>query len=127
MVSRSKKPIDWQSRSRQNARAAQLLCEQAPHLPCPIVSRLYYSLHQAAVAKLLESDSTRDRWAHEDVWTATAEKVDRIIGDQLASLYEWRLKADYAKARVTKENAAQLASIVLPMVKQLGVDFESAA
>lgn len=91
------------------------------------MSRLYYSLHQAAVAKLLESDSTRDRWAHEDVWTATAEKVDRIIGDQLASLYEWRLKADYAKARVTKENAAQLASIVLPMVKQLGVDFESAA
>ncbi len=117
----------WRGLARQNALAAKLLCERAPRLACPIVSRLYYSLHQAAVAKLIEAGEVRAKWEHSEVWNEADLKLRPGIGTQLATLYDWRVKADYAKGRVTEKQATQFAAIVIPMVVELGVDLEAAA
>lgn len=127
MVDSSLVPIVWRGLARQNGLAAKHLCETRPKLACPIVSRLYYSLHQAAVAKLLEGGDRRARWEHQDVWDEAGQKIGLAVGDQLSSLYGWRVKADYAKGRITEQNAAQLAAKVLPMLTSLGIDLETTA
>lgn len=119
----SKVVEDWRNRLRQNGKVAHLLCERHPQLACPIVSRLYYSLHQAVVAWLVENGSDRGRWQHSEVWDA-ADSVQPGLGAAMEALYRWRVMADYATGRVTERKAVMLAARYLPWIRSLGIDLE---
>jgi len=110
---------DWQTRARQNLRAAMLLVARHPPLVYPAISRLYYATFQATLAALGPA-AGHVAGNHGDVWEA-ADRLRPGLGNLLRDLYKWRRCADYAAGSIRLGEARGLVSHYTTICASIGI------
>lgn len=132
----------WRDRSRENLRAAEILTdnellknvahETVKSFWNPASSRIYYSLFQAVVGKLVEKNlkpvdifcPDPDKWQHDKVNSACKTKLnDPHLGRVFRNAMSLRERADYEPlSSVSASEFRDLESQVRPVLQTLGVN-----
>ena len=106
----------------ENLRAAEICCEEGLYNAC--ANRLYYSVFQAAIAALLHSGITRDKFEHKQVQADFSGELIRRrkiypakFKSYLSDMLLFRNLADYHSDDVSSQKAKKRLSEAKEMLE----------
>ncbi|MGE0086070.1 MAG: HEPN domain-containing protein [Desulfococcaceae bacterium] len=106
----------------ENLRAAEICCEEGLYNAC--ANRLYYSVFQAAIAALLHSGITRDKFEHKQVQADFSGELIRKrkiypakFKSYLSDMQTVRNRADYHGDDVSRQKSERRLSEAKEMVE----------